>query len=250
MELEPCKLINRKHIATFVEIIRKVTFPHFFKCQNQARGFKQAQKLFKRYISDDQSKLTAFFAQIDFLKSATTHDIEFTFESDPACNGYEEIVATYPGFLATFYHRIAHILYQLDLKLVARVVAEEAHFLTGIDIHPGAKIDTPFFIDHGTGIVIGETAEIGHHVKMYQGVTLGAVSLSRGQQLKNQKRHPTIGNFVTIYSGASILGGEVTIGDYVIVGSNVFLSESIPANHRVTIAKPSLIILPRAFKNQ
>lgn len=172
------------------------------------------------------------------------NDLEFFLLSDPAVDSKEEVIACYPGFKAIAYHRIAHIFYQMDMKVTARIISEEAHFLTGIDIHPGASIGSPFFIDHGTGIVIGETSIIGNYVKIYQGVTLGALSLAKGIELKGTKRHPTVLNNVTIYSGASILG-DITIGNNCVIGSNVFLLEDIPDNHRVTLAKPELVVRKR-----
>lgn len=171
-------------------------------------------------------------------------DLEFFMLSDPAADSVEEVLICYPGFKAIVYHRIAYILYQMNCKIGARIISEEGHFLTGIDIHPGAKIGCPFFIDHGTGIVIGETAVIGDNVKIYQGVTLGALSLSKGCDLKGIKRHPTILNNVTIYSGASILG-DVTIGNDCVIGSNVFLLESVSDNCKVVLNKPELIVSKR-----
>ena len=164
-------------------------------------------------------------------------------DSDPAVDSREEVILAYPGFKAIRYYRIAHELYLLNEKLFARIISEEAHFLTGIDIHPACKIDSPFFIDHGTGIVIGETTEIGHHVRLYQGVTLGALSLKDPTKVRGVKRHPTIGNNVIIYANASILGGDVIIGDNVVIGGNVFLTESIPANHKVLIQNPKLNVI-------
>ena len=203
---------------------------------------------FRSYVSTDETKLSVFTTKMNGLKESILKDIEFTFNSDPACNSYEEVLSTYPGFLAILYYRIAHILYNLDLKLVARIISEDAHRKTGIDIHPGATIGVPFFIDHGTGIVIGETSIVGSYCKFYQGVTLGALSLSRGQQLKSTKRHPTIGDNVTIYAGASILGGDVVIENDVVVGSNVFLLESVPAGHKVVLPKSELILIKRGNK--
>lgn len=167
-------------------------------------------------------------------------DLQFFFDSDPAANSLDEIKITYPGFLAICYNRIAHPLYLLGYKVESRFISEQAHKITGIDIHPGATIGVPLFIDHGTGIVIGETAIIGQRVKIYQGVTLGALSLGRGHSLKGTKRHPTIGNDVTIYSGASVLG-DIKIGDDVVLGSNVFITEDVSPHTKVTIGKPALI---------
>lgn len=203
------------------------------------------RQLFLSSICNDQVKADAFIKALPDIKKDLEKDLSFFMDSDPAVDSKEEVVLAYPGFKAIRYYRIAHQLYLLGEKLNARIIAEEAHEQTGVDIHPGATIACPLFIDHGTGIVIGETAIIGERVKIYQSVTLGALSLSKGSNLKGIKRHPTIGNDVTIYAGASILGGDVTIGNNVTIGSNVFLMESIPDNMKVTIGKPELVLQKR-----
>src|SRR5574344_1269622 len=242
-------LPNREGVQHFVRALRNYFYPGFFdKKETQEKSLQNAQDLFSHYICHDDKNKEDFFSHLDEISKMLHQDLLFTFDSDPACDSYEEIISAYPGFTATFYHRIAHILYNENNKIVARVISEQAHFLTGIDIHPGAKIGSPFFIDHGTGIVIGETSVIGNYVKLYQGVTIGALSLSKGQGLRGMKRHPTIGNNVTIYSGASILGGESVIGDNVVIGSNVFLTYSIPANTKVTIKKPDLVLIDKTKK--
>ena len=147
----------------------------------------------------------------------------------------KEIIICYPGLKAIVTYRIAHILYDMNIPILPRALSEYAHSKTGIDIHPGAKIDESFFIDHGTGIVIGQTCEIGKRVKIYQGVTLGALSLRKGHELEGTKRHPTIMDDVTIYSGASIFGGETIIGKNTTVGSNAFITSSVEDNMTVTI---------------
>ncbi|MBQ9520483.1 MAG: hypothetical protein IJR67_03300 [Acholeplasmatales bacterium] len=162
-------------------------------------------------------------------------DIEAIYQGDPACRSTNEVILCYPGFLAIYTYRIAHVLYTLHVKILPRIISEYAHSITGIDIHPGAKIKSHFFIDHGTGIVIGETCEIGENVKVYQGVTLGALSLREGQALRGVKRHPTIMDNVTIYSGASIFGGETVIGKNSTIGSNAFITSSVEDNSLVTI---------------
>ena len=162
-------------------------------------------------------------------------------ESDPAAESKQEILLAYPGFKAISAYRIAHELYKLGYTLAARMMTEEAHSKTGIDIHPGANLASPLFIDHGTGIVVGETTISGKNFKIYQGVTLGALSLKCGSKLKGCKRHPTIGENVVIYAGASILG-DISIGNNVTIGSNVFITESIPDNVKVSFSKPSLVI--------
>ena len=166
----------------------------------------------------------AFLSAIPKIREYLATDIEAAFEGDPAAFSRDEVISSYPGIYATMVNRIAHELYTLGVPLIPRIMTEHAHSVTGIDIHPGAKIGKYFFIDHGTGIVIGETAEIGEHAKIYQGVTLGALSTRGGQQLKGTKRHPTIEDDVTIYSGASILGGETVISEGVVIGGNAFVT--------------------------
>ena len=211
-------------------------------CSNNLDVVRQ---LFLSSICNDQAKADAFINALPNIKKDLEKDLSFFMDSDPAVDSKEEVILAYPGFRAIATYRISHALYKLGYKLEARYLSEHAHASTGIDIHPGANIDYPFFIDHGTGIVIGETAIIGERVKIYQSVTLGALSLSKGSNLKGVKRHPTIGNDVTIYAGASILGGDVTIGNNVTIGSNVFLMESIPDNMKVTIGKPELVLQKR-----
>ncbi len=162
-------------------------------------------------------------------------DVQALFDGDPAAKSKDEIILTYPGFTAIFIYRIAHILYNLGVPILPRAISEYAHTKTGIDINPGAKIGSYFFIDHGTGIVIGETTEIGSHVKIYQGVTLGALSLGKGQKLAGVKRHPTVEDNVTIYSSASIFGGDTVIGKGSIIGSSTYITSSVEPNMIVTI---------------
>lgn len=190
----------------------------------------------KRYLSYFISK-----EDLEELKKDINKDLDFFFESDPAADSKDEIKLTYPGLKAITYYRIAHALYKKGKKLEARIITEHAHYLTGIDIHPGAKIGSPFFIDHGTGVVIGETSIIGDYVRIYQGVTLGALSPAKGQSIKGTKRHPTVGNNVTIYAGASLLG-DITIGDNVTIGGGVFVLDSISKNTKVSNPKPILDI--------
>ena len=201
--------------------------------------------LYLESIKNDNEEADKFVSSLPNIRKQLQDDLNFFMDSDPAADSKEEVVLAYPGFKAIRYYRIAHQLYLLGEVLFARIISEEAHIVTGVDIHPGAKIDCPFFIDHATSIVIGETTIIGKRVKMYQCVTLGALSLSKGSQLKGVKRHPTIGDDVTIYAGVSILGGNVTIGNRVTIGSNVFLTESIPDDMRVTIGKPELVLQKR-----
>ena len=181
-------------------------------------------------------------AELPRIQQVLLTDIEATFDGDPAAANREEIVFAYPGLFAIFVYRIAHELYLRQVPMIPRMMTEYAHSRTGIDIHPGAQIGPWFFIDHGTGIVIGETTVIGSHVKLYQGVTLGALSTRKGQQLAGTKRHPTIGDHVTIYANSTILGGETVIGCDSIIGGNSFITESVPAHTRVSIKSPELTL--------
>ncbi len=183
-------------------------------------------------LDDTPEKLAlAFMSSLLDVHDMLCKDVDATLKGDPAANDRYEIIRAYPGFYATAFYRISHILYKLNIPLLPRIITEYAHSKTGIDIHPGARIAPHFFIDHGTGVVIGETCVIGKHVKIYQGVTLGALSVSK--DLASTKRHPTIEDNVVIYSGATILGGETVIGESSIVGGNVWLTKSIPANTTV-----------------
>ena len=172
-------------------------------------------------------------------------DLDATFESDPAAASREEIIFAYPGLFAIFVYRIAHLLYCQRVPMIPRIMAEYAHSRTGIDIHPGASIGPHFFIDHGTGIVVGETTVSGRNVKLYQGVTLGALSPRNGHHSRPGKRHPTVEDDVTIYSGASILGGETVIGRGSVVGGNAFLTGSVQEDTRVVIHAPETVFKHR-----
>ena len=175
----------------------------------------------------------AFLEKIPQIRALLSTDVDAAYDGDPAAYNRDEIILSYPGLYAIMVNRLAHELHLLDIPLIPRMMTEHAHSLTGIDIHPGATIGHHFFIDHGTGIVIGETTHIGNHVKIYQGVTLGALSTRAGQGLRNKKRHPTIEDRVTIYSGASILGGETIIGEDSVISSNAFIVKSVPAGTKV-----------------
>lgn len=177
-----------------------------------------------------------FFQEIPKVREYIDTDVEAFFYGDPAAYNKNEIILSYPGLYAITVYRLAHVLQTLNVPLIPRIMTEYAHNRTGIDIHPGAEIGKYFFIDHGTGIVVGETTIIGEHVKVYQGVTIGALSTSEGQNLKGVKRHPTIEDNVTIYSGASILGGETVIGHDTTIGSNAFITSSVEANSRVSMS--------------
>lgn len=184
----------------------------------------------------------AFFREIPHVRYLIEKDVLATYEGDPAAFNHNEIILCYPGLYAITVYRIAHILYTLNVPLIPRIMSEHAHSITGIDIHPGATIGEYFFIDHGTGIVVGETTIIGNNVKVYQGVTIGALSLKDGHKLGGMKRHPTIEDNVTIYAGASILGGETVIGKGCTIGSNAFITRSVEADTKVYTKKQDLKI--------
>ena len=177
------------------------------------------------------------------VRSLLSGDIQAAYNGDPAAVSNEEVILSYPCVLAITTYRIAHELYLRGIPLIPRIMSEHVHSLTGIDIHPGAKIGKNFFIDHGTGVVIGETTEIGDNVKLYQGVTLGALSFpkdEKGQIIKGRKRHPTVGNNVVIYSGATLLGAEAVIGDDVVIGGNVWITSKVDSGTQITITRPGL----------
>lgn len=188
----------------------------------------------KKIKLDVLSLVDNFVKTLPEIDHALSMDLESIYDGDPAADSKAEIILCYPGLYAIFIYRIAHELVKLNIPLLPRILSEQAHSKTGIDIHPAAKIGHHFFIDHGTGIVIGETSVIGNYVKIYQGVTLGALSLKDGQKLKGSKRHPTILDHVTIYSEASIFGGDTIIGPNVTIGSNAFITKSVPENSIIT----------------
>ena len=192
-------------------------------------------------LMEEAQKIAIEFAsRIPKIREYIETDLEATFDGDPAAENTDEIIYSYPGLYAITVNRFAHELYLLSVPVLPRIMTEYAHGETGIDIHPGATIGKYFFIDHGTGIVIGESTVIGEHVKIYQGVTLGALSTRGGQSLRNKKRHPTIEDYVTIYSGASILGGETVIGEHVVIGGNAFITSSVKAGTRVSVKNQEL----------
>ena len=245
MKETPCNdywlKLDRDELIKFYKNLRTAMFLDFYKAKvtksdideyidksvlNLKLAFKENYEKYKNIFKGIYDKLPK-------LREELLLDIKAIYDGDPACDSYEEVVTAYPGFVAISAYRIAHELYLASLKFPARVLTEYAHARTGIDINPGAKIGKSFFIDHGSGIVIGETTEIGDNVKVYQGVTLGALSLKEGHSLNGVKRHPTIKNNVTIYSGASILGGDTIIGENSIIGSNVFIVKSVAPNTTV-----------------
>ncbi|MCD7777630.1 MAG: serine acetyltransferase [Clostridiales bacterium] len=258
---------NRETVVHIIKLLQKLIFPGFFEQKKLKKEFvryyvgeileeikynleKQMKKAFictdenvcdneelDKKVSEISDK---FFEKLPMLRDYLELDVYAAYAGDPAAYSLDEIIYSYPGLYAIMVARIAHELYLLNVPLVPRIMTEHAHGITGIDIHPGATIGRHFFIDHGTGIVIGETTVIGDHVKIYQGVTLGGLSTSGGQSLKGVRRHPTIEDNVTIYSGASILGGETVIGKGSVIGGNAFIVASVKPNTRVTIKNPEL----------
>jgi serine O-acetyltransferase len=198
---------------------------------------------------DERGQRTAieFLKALPLLQEGLSKDVIAAYEGDPAARYHDEIIFSYPGLFAITVYRIAHLLLALGLPIVPRIMTEYAHGRTGIDIHPGVSIGESFFIDHGTGVVIGETTSIGNRVRIYQGVTLGALSLTKDEcsQLRNQKRHPTIEDDVIIYANATILGGNTVIGARSVIGGNVWLTESVPPDTTVFLKKPELVFKGR-----
>ena len=197
--------------------------------------------------AQEQAQLLSleFFRAIPAIRAVAQTDVVAFYEGDPAAFSMDEIIFCYPGLFAITVYRLAHVLYTLGVPMIPRIMTEHAHSITGIDINPGATIGKYFFIDHGTGIVIGETTVIGDRVKIYQGVTLGALTTRGGQSLRGKKRHPTIEDNVTIYAGASILGGGTVIGRDSVIGSNVFITHSIPPCTTVSVKSQELQFKPR-----
>jgi len=202
--------------------------------------------------SQGQQVALDLLQSIPSIRRILATDVKATFEGDPASKSYDEIIFSYPGILAIMIYRVAHKLYQFQVPLLPRIMTEYAHSVTGIDIHPGAEIGPSFVIDHGTGVVIGETALIGRNVRIYQGVTLGALSLPKGagQKFKGMKRHPTIEDDAIIYSGATILGGDTIIGTRAVIGGNVWLTKSVPADTKVMLETPRLIYQHNGNENE
>ena len=216
--------------------IEEVVFQLGRQITGVLRGMKNYEHVDEPVIKREAERLVfEFLHKIPKLRDYINSDLLATYDGDPAAKSMEEIVMAYPGLLAITIYRIAHELFVLNVPLIPRMMTEYAHSQTGVDIHPGATIGRYFFIDHATGVVVGETSIIGEHVKTYQGVTIGALSTSGGQKLKGKKRHPTIEDNVTIYSGASILGGDTVIGHDSVIGGNSFITQPVKPYSRVSI---------------
>ena len=260
------RLPNRSVIIDIVRDLKSIVFPGYFSTDTSATVFPEyyvghrLNDLYDRlknqieiallYHGEEPEEAAAhadrtacgFFEQLPEIQRLLLTDVQAGFDGDPAAKSKEEIIFSYPGLFAIYVYRLAHVLYKEEIPFIPRVMSEYAHGRTGIDINPGATIGEYFFIDHGTGVVVGETTEIGNNVKLYQGVTLGALSTRKGQQLANVKRHPTIRDNVTIYSNSTVLGGETVVGENTIIGGNTFITESIPANTKVSAKSPELVI--------
>jgi serine O-acetyltransferase len=208
----------------------------------QSCGEKQSKKREACHVKAEEASLR-FLKTIPQLRQQLALDAQAALDGDPAAKGIEEVIFSYPGMMAITVHRIAHELNKLDIPLIPRIMSEYAHRATGIDIHPGAQIGRRFFIDHGTGVVVGETTEIGDNVTIYQGVTLGALSFKEGAHaMRGKKRHPTLQDNVVIYAGATILGGETIIGNDSVIGGNTWVIASVPPRSKVMLELPKLNI--------
>ena len=258
---------SKEEIIAIVEDLLKIVYPGYYRdrsykiyniksnstvtIEDVAYHLNKQILLALKYTAkeeNDVEKLTeqaekdtvTFLKKIPDVRAMLETDLEAAFQGDPAAKYRDEIILSYPGMFAITVNRLAHELFLLEVPLIPRIMTEYAHSTTGIDIHPGATIGKYFFIDHGTGVVVGETTVIGDRVKIYQGVTLGALSTRGGQKLRDVRRHPTIEDDVTIYSGASILGGETVVGKNSVIGSNVFITSSIPADTKVSMKDQDL----------
>jgi len=269
--LEPTPIPTQESAVEIIQQARRILFPGYFtrhRLDHSNLAYNLGQEtteLFERLskevilsvkhdclrydqicsVCTERGHDTAlkFIQALPELRAVLATDIRAALEGDPAAKSYDEVISCYPGLFAMTVYRMAHKLHDLDVPLLPRMMTEYAHSLTGIDIHPGAEIGESFFIDHGTGIVVGETTEIGKRVRIYQGVTLGALSLPRdaGDRYRNKKRHPTIEDDVIIYSNATILGGETVIGARTVIGGNVWITKSVPADTKVILRQPELL---------
>ena len=220
-------------IKIYSALKKQIKLALLYKCK--CNDTEEAEKLSAEYAKD-------FIDELPHIQQMMFKDVEAGFFGDPAASSKGEIIISYPGLFAILVYRLAHVLYKQKVPILPRMMTEYAHGKTGIDINSGAEIGEYFFIDHGTGVVVGETTIIGNNVKLYQGVTLGALSTRKGQALSGVKRHPTIEDGVTIYSGASILGGDTVIGKGSIVAGNAFITKSIPPYTKVIVKTPELIL--------
>jgi serine O-acetyltransferase len=232
------ELLNELSSKLCIQIWRACTYSQ--EVQGQAVNEQECREL-------SRAATLSFTRRLPHLREILAGDVQAAYDGDPAATNIDEIMLAYPGLYAIIIFRIAHELHELKVTLIPRIMTEYAHSITGIDIHPGARIGRNFFIDHGTGVVIGETTDIGNNVKIYQGVTLGALSFpkdERGRLIRGTKRHPTIEDNVTVYANATILGGSTVIGQGSVIGGNVFVTSSVPPGCTVSLKAPEL-----KFKN-
>lgn len=240
------------HIADVANELQQVLFEQVRCCLRYRENLSDDQRTGKCEECETEAHkiVSAFFARIPEVRELLAADVQAAFDGDPAAQNTDETIFSYPGLLAISVQRFAHELFKLNVPLMPRIMTEWAHARTGIDIHPGATLGRGLMIDHGTGVVIGETTIIGANVKIYQGVTLGALAPGFGQLLRGQKRHPTIEDEVTIYAGATILGGETIIGKGTTIGGNLFITRSVPPLHVVTAEPPKLNMRDRRPKRE
>ncbi|MFH0982513.1 MAG: serine O-acetyltransferase EpsC [Planctomycetota bacterium] len=238
------------HVGELLPIIGELAFTQICRALCYVEASEHPDQVGTRTCTDHAQRLTEeFLARLPAVREMLAGDVQAAFDGDPAAMNTDEVILAYPGMFAVSVYRLAHELYALRVPLLPRIMTEWAHSLTGVDIHPGAKIGRNFFIDHGTGVVIGETTEIGDNVKMYQGVTLGALSFpkdERGRVIRGVKRHPTVCDNVTIYANAIVLGGDTAIGEGAVIGGSVFITSSVPPRSTVTFTPPSLRLKPHA----
>ena len=254
---------DKDTIIELIEKLRRIVFPGYFRERNyktyNARHnlsiliedvmyhlSKQISLVLQGEDREEQAKAICleFLSRIPAVRAVVQTDLQAAYDGDPAATGMAEVIFSYPGLYAITVYRLAHELYLLNVPMIPRIMTEYAHSETGIDIHPGATIGKFFFIDHGTGIVIGETTVIGENVKIYQGVTLGGLSTRGGQSLRGKRRHPTIEDNVTIYANASILGGETVVGQGCVIGASAFITKSVPPCTTVSIKSQELQLKP------
>ncbi len=240
------EFITGSHLnQVFRRLTEQVERALAYNCRLNCHGTNQCRR-------QAEAAVLSLLEQLPEIREALKNDVQAALDGDPAARTADEVVISYPGLKAIAINRVAHVLYSLGVPMIPRVMGEYAHTVTGIDIHPGATIGPSFFIDHGTGVVIGETAVIGRNVKIYQGVTLGALSFPKdacGRLIKGAKRHPNLEDDVTVYAGATILG-NITIGHGSVIGGNVWLTEGVPPHTKITIAPPELSIQRRRGPNE
>lgn len=268
----PKGVYSKKAVENITKRLLRIIFPGYFEDESAREGeihikrqtiseqLAEVEKLLSTEIrknlllynqvknldKEATQKTREFLSELPKIREILNTDIQAAYEGDPAASNYEEIILSYPCIEAIAVQRLAHQLHLLGIKIIPRMMTEWAHSRTGIDIHPGATIGTHFFIDHGTGVVVGETTQIGNHVKIYHGVTLGARSTADVENLRGKKRHPTISDHVTIYPGATILGGETVVGENSTIGGNVFLIyHNVPPNHVVVNEEHTVIMRPK-----